>query len=71
MAQMRRAFPIAAPGRPSAPQVLRASTVGLRTGVDVRFSDPFETDMNAHGELLGRVRKQKVFGLSTGERTDG
>ena len=68
---MRRAFPIAAPGRLSARQVLRAATVVLQASVDVRFSDPIETDMNAHSEQLGRVRKQKVFGLSMGERTDG
>ncbi len=71
MPQMRRAFPIAAPGRFSAHQVLRAATVALQAGVDVRFSDPFETDTNAHGELSGRVRKHKVFGLLMGERTDG
>lgn len=49
---MRRASPIAAPGRSSARRTLRAATAGVHTEVDARFSDPFETDKNAHEASL-------------------
>ncbi|HQS13646.1 biliverdin-producing heme oxygenase [Reyranella sp.] len=52
MIQMRRFIHSAAPGRPSARQMLRAATAALHDEVDARFSGPFETDENAYAAFL-------------------
>ncbi|WP_422031012.1 biliverdin-producing heme oxygenase [Reyranella sp.] len=52
MTHMQRAFPIAAPGRTSVRQMLRAATTALHAEVDGRFSGPFDTDSSAYEAFL-------------------
>jgi heme oxygenase len=52
MDQMRLDTTLAAPGRSSARQMLRAATATLHAEVDARFSGPFGTDRMAYEAFL-------------------
>lgn len=54
---MRPALHIAARGRPSARQLLRATTAALHAEVDARFSGPFDTDKNAYAAFLSALAR--------------